>query len=260
MSAGKASMRKVLASILPLQPQVAQNASTPAILADAWLECWGIWWSFARVVAMKSAGSNLQLLIDGPPQAAQTVILAHGAGAAMDTNFMNAFAEGIAGYGVRVVRFEFPYMAGLRSGGKRRPPDREPVLRETWLRVIGSVKAKRLFIGGKSMGGRIASLIADEADVVGLVCLGYPFHPTGKPERLRIEHLKTIRTPTLIVQGERDPFGTRDEVAGYELSKRVQIHWMRDGDHSFKPRKASGRTEVENWAEGVEAVVAFVNR
>jgi uncharacterized protein len=90
------------------------------------------------------------------------------------------------------------------------------------------------------------------------VCLGYPFHPTGDPERLRTEHLKAIRTPTLIVQGERDAFGRKDEVAGYELAKSVQVHWLPDGDHSFVPRKASGRTEEENWREGVEAVREFV--
>jgi predicted alpha/beta-hydrolase family hydrolase len=208
---------------------------------------------------MKPTSSVPNLLIDGPRGAGRTIILAHGAGAAMDTDFMNAFARGLAKHGLQVVRFEFPYMAARRDTRQRRPPDREPVLRETWLRVIGSVKAEDLFIGGKSMGGRIASLVADEAEVAGLVCLGYPFHPTGKPEQLRVEHLKTIKTPTLIVQGERDPFGTRQEVAGYKLSKNVRIHWLVDGDHSFKPRKSSARTQDENWAEGVDAVAAFAN-
>jgi predicted alpha/beta-hydrolase family hydrolase len=208
---------------------------------------------------MKPTSSVPNLLIDGPRGAGRTIILAHGAGAAMDTDFMNAFARGLAKHGLQVVRFEFPYMAARRDTRQRRPPDREPVLRETWLRVIGSVKAENLFIGGKSMGGRIASLVADEAEVAGLVCLGYPFHPTGKPEQLRVEHLKTIKTPTLIVQGERDPFGTRQEVAGYKLSKNVRIHWLVDGDHSFKPRKSSARTQDENWAEGVDAVAAFAN-
>jgi uncharacterized protein len=207
---------------------------------------------------MKPASSGPNLLIDGPRRAAQTIILAHGAGAAMDTDFMNFFAQGLAEHGLRVVRFEFPYMAERRVTGKSRPPDREPVLRETWLRVIESVKAENVFIGGKSMGGRIASLVAEEADVAGLVCLGYPFHPTGKPDQLRVEHLKTIKTQTLIVQGERDPFGTREEVAGYKLSKHVRVHWLADGDHSFKPRKSSGRTEEQNWAEGVESIFNFV--
>jgi predicted alpha/beta-hydrolase family hydrolase len=206
---------------------------------------------------MKPTMNGSDLLIDGPRKAARTIILAHGAGAAMNTDFMNYFAQNLAKHGLRVVRFEFPYMAERRKSGKSRPPDREPVLREAWLRVIESVKAKSVFIGGKSMGGRIASLVADEAGVAGLVCLGYPFHPTGKPEQLRTEHLKTIKTPTLIVQGERDPFGTREEVAGYKLSKQIQIRWLPDGDHSFKPRKSSGRTEEQNWADGVGAIASF---
>jgi uncharacterized protein len=209
---------------------------------------------------MKNATPGPNLLIDGPRRAARTLILAHGAGAAMDTEFMNTFAQGLAGRGLQVVRFEFPYMGQRRRTGKSRPPDREPVLRETWLRVIESVMAETetLFIGGKSMGGRIASLVADDDAVAGLVCLGYPFHPTGKPEQLRVEHLRSIVTPTLIVQGERDPLGTREEVAGYELSKRVKVHWLPDGDHSFKPRKSSGRTQEQNWAEGIDTVASFV--
>jgi predicted alpha/beta-hydrolase family hydrolase len=209
---------------------------------------------------MKSGASTPNLLTNGPKRAKSTIILAHGAGAAMDTDFMNAFADGLSKLGLRVVRFEFPYMAAKRETGKSRPPDREPVLRESWHQVIEAVKSKNLFIGGKSMGGRIASLVADEAEVTGLVCLGYPFHPTGKPEQLRVEHLKSIRTPTLIIQGERDAFGNRDEVARYKLSKKVRIHWLTDGDHSFKPRKSSGRTLEENWEEGIETVASFINR
>ena len=143
-----------------------------------------------------------ELLINDPHRGDRTIVLAHGAGAAMDTEFMDTFADGLANHGLRVVRFEFPYMATRRITGKRRPPDREPILRDTWHRVVDSIGADRVIIGGKSMGGRIASLIADEAQVAGLVCLGYPFHPTGKPDKLRVEHLNSIKTPTLIVQGE----------------------------------------------------------
>jgi predicted alpha/beta-hydrolase family hydrolase len=172
--------------------------------------------------------------------------------------FTEAFFTGLASQGLRVVRFKFPYMAERRRTGTRRPPDREPVLQETWIKLIELLGADGLIIGGKSMGGRIASLVADEAQVAGLVCLGYPFHPAGKPNKLRIEHLKTIVTPTLIVQGTRDAFGKKDEVAGYGLPETLQIHWLSDGDHSFVPRKASGRTTEENWREGVEAVAEFV--
>jgi predicted alpha/beta-hydrolase family hydrolase len=162
-----------------------------------------------------------QLLFDGPARASRTIALAHGAGAAMDAPFMTAVAHGLADHGFRVARFEFPYMAIRRESGKKKPPDREPVLRATWLQVIELLGREGLVIGGKSMGGRIASLVADDAGVAGLVCLGYPFHPVGKPDRLRVEHLAAIKTPMLIVQGERDPFGCRDAVDGYTLSRRV---------------------------------------
>lgn len=206
-----------------------------------------------------TAGELPDLLMDGPQGAERTVVLAHGAGAAMDTEFMEAFAVGLADAGVRVVRFEFPYMAERRRSGKRRPPDRAPILLETWRKVIAAQQVDRLVIGGKSMGGRVASMIADEAQVAGLVCLGYPFHPTGKPDKLRIEHLQTIETPTLIVQGERDPFGKPNEVAGYPLSPRVEVRWLADGDHSFKPRKASGRTLDDNIAEALTCITEFLD-
>jgi predicted alpha/beta-hydrolase family hydrolase len=203
--------------------------------------------------------SSPAFLIDGPTKAATTLVLAHGAGAGMHTPFLNAFATGLAGRGIRVVRFEFPYMAALRATGKRTPPDREPVLRESWLRVIGQVGRDGLFIGGKSMGGRLASMVADEAGAAGLVCLGYPFHPVGIPQRLRVKHLQTITTPTLICQGTRDPFGGRDEVLSYPLAPAIGIHWLEDGDHDFKPRKASGRTQQQNWEEAMAEVARFLS-
>lgn len=202
--------------------------------------------------------SNPDLLVDGQKKAKRTIVLAHGAGAAMDTPFMDYFAKGLADRGFRVVRFEFPYMAAKRRTGKSKPPDREPVLRETWLKVVEKLGDEGLVIGGKSMGGRIASLVADEAGVAGLVCLGYPFHPVGKPDKLRVEHLQTIRTPTLILQGERDPFGGREEVVKYKLSRAVRVEWIKDGDHSFKPRKSSGTTEAENWQAAIDEILAFL--
>jgi predicted alpha/beta-hydrolase family hydrolase len=196
-------------------------------------------------------------LVDGPASAGLTVALAHGAGAGMDTPFMSYFAGELAGRGLRVVRFEFPYMAGYRKTGARKPPDREPVLRDTWLEVVRTLGAQKLIIGGKSMGGRIASLVADDAGVAGLVCLGYPFHPVGKPDRLRVAHLATLHTPTLILQGKRDPFGQQGEVQGYTLSPSIQIRWLTDGDHSFKPRKASGCTQQQNWQSALDEMVRF---
>jgi predicted alpha/beta-hydrolase family hydrolase len=149
-----------------------------------------------------------------------------------------------------------------RREGRRPGPDREPVLRETWKAVIGQlggdVGGSNLVIGGKSMGGRIASLIADEAGVRGLVCLGYPFHPAGQPGKTRTAHLAGLRTPALVVQGTRDALGSREDVAGYTLSPALRILWLEDGDHSFKPRVSSGHSEAGHLRAAIAAVAQFV--
>lgn len=204
------------------------------------------------------------LLFTGPAAAPVTVALAHGAGAPMDSAFMAAFADGLAAKALRVARFEFPYMAARRNGGAKRPPDRAPILMETWSSVIAALGGPgKVVVGGKSMGGRIASLLAAElaakdTPVRGLVCLGYPFHPPGKPQNTRVAHLEKLRTPSLFLQGERDSLGNCADVAGYALSPAIRVQWLADGDHGFKPRKASGRTEAENWAEAIDAVASFV--
>ncbi len=199
-----------------------------------------------------------QVIIDGPEQWKQTIVLAHGAGAGMDTPFMETMAKGLAQEGFRVVRFEFPYMRAKRETGKKRGPDTAKVLLQTWREVIQRFGAEGLIIGGKSMGGRIAGMVADEMKVAGLVCMGYPFHPPGKPEKTRTEHLKEIKTPTLILQGERDTFGTPQDVAGYQLSPNISIEWLPDGDHSFKPRKKSGVTLEENMEKAVKIISEFI--
>ena len=157
-------------------------------------------------------------LLDGPADAPLTIALAHGAGAAMDSPFMAAFAEGLAERDYRVARFEFPYMAERRRSGKKRPPNRADVLLDTWRTVIAELGPEELIVGGKSLGGRIASMVADESAVRGLVCLGYPFHPPGRPQNPRVDHLRRLRTPALILQGARDPFGSPEEVRGYALA------------------------------------------
>ncbi len=201
----------------------------------------------------------MQLLVDGPDNAPNTLVLAHGAGAPMDHAFMTTVATGVAAAGFRVVRFEFPYMASRRTTGKRRGPDSKPRLLKAWRDAIMEVgDPTQLCIGGKSMGGRMASYLADELEVRGLVLLGYPFHPPGSPQKLRTEHLKELATPTLLVQGERDTFGTRDEVAEFELSPAFEICWLSDGDHSFKPRVRSGYTEAGNLDTAVAAITAFL--
>ena len=199
------------------------------------------------------------LLVDGAAQASTVVILAHGAGAPMDSPFMAFFAEGVAAAGYRVVRFEFPYMAERRNSGTRRPPDRSDVLLTTWRSVVAMQdSAGRLVIGGKSLGGRMASMIADEVGAFGLLCLGYPFHPPSRPEKARIAHLLQLATPALILQGTRDPLGTWSEVAGYPLSLAIRLHWLADGDHGFKPRTSSGRKERDNFEDGLDAIIAWL--
>lgn len=185
------------------------------------------------------------LLTDGPEDAARTFVFAHGAGGPMDSAWMAKVARAIAARGIRVVRFEFPYMAARRSGTKRGgAPDRAPVLLQTWRDVAAELGGgEQLFIGGKSMGGRMATMIADELRVRGVVCFGYPFHPPGQPQKLRTEHLRELRTPALILQGTRDPFGTAAEVAAYELSPKIRIEWFADGGHSLE--KSSLERAVE---------------
>ena len=199
----------------------------------------------------------ISLRYDGPERARDTIVLAHGAGAPMDSPFLEYFAAGLAARSVRIVRFEFPYMHARREG--HRPlPDREPVLLDHWRGVLAAIGGRPPVVGGKSLGGRMASLLADEIGARGLVCLGYPFHPPGKPQRLRVAHLESLRTPALVVQGTRDPLGSRDEVVGYRLSASIRVHWIEDGDHSLKPRARSGREERQNLDEAVDAVAQFV--
>ncbi len=201
----------------------------------------------------------MKFLENGNREAPIRLLLAHGAGAHMDTPFMNYFAEELGGESVHVVRFEFPYMAQRRLDGSRRPPDRQPKLLACWQEVITQFRpADKLVIGGKSMGGRMASLIADTAEVKGLLCLGYPFYATGRPEKPRTEHLEKLKTSTLIVQGERDSMGNFETVEKYSLSSNIEFFWCPDGDHSFKPRKASGRTETENWRDASIAIQKFL--
>jgi predicted alpha/beta-hydrolase family hydrolase len=200
----------------------------------------------------------MDILSDGPEHGKATLVLAHGAGAPMDSPFMDHFAAGLAGRDIRVVRFEFPYMQRRRHEGGRRPPDRQPILLDHWRAVVDDLGGPGLVIGGKSMGGRMASLVADDVGAAGLVCLGYPFHPPGKPEKLRTEHLLGLETPALIVQGERDPFGTAAEVPGFGLPPAITFHWCPDGNHDLAPRKASGLTKEQNWDEAIAAIAAFI--
>ena len=193
--------------------------------------------------------------------ASATLILAHGAGAPMDSGWMNDMAARLAASGVNVLRFEFPYMAQRRVDGGKRPPNPAPKLLECWREVYAVVRrhvAGRLAIGGKSMGGRMASLLADELEVDALVCLGYPFYAVGKPEKPRVEHLAALKTPTLIVQGERDTLGNREAVEAYTLAPSIEVFWLVAGDHDLKPLKASGFTHEQHLADAAKKVSEFL--
>ena len=203
-----------------------------------------------------------RLLVDGDPAAKATFIFAHGAGGPMDTPFMNAFTAGLVARGIRVVRFEFPYMAEKRTGS-RRPVDRPPVLHATYMEVAMHEKERaaemgaKWFLGGRSMGGRIASLIADDVVADGIVCLAYPFWPPGKPrDDARLVPLRTMKTPALIIQGTRDEFGDKADVERERLAPRV--HFLEDGDHDFAARKSSGRTTETNVLEAISVTSAFI--
>lgn len=215
-------------------------------------------------------------LFDGSDEARVTIMLAHGAGAPMDSQSMTATAKALGEAGFRVARFEFDYMAGRRTDGRRAPPPRAEKLNPQYIAAVDALGTKGpLIIGGKSMGGRVASMVADEllaaGRIHGLLCLGYPFHPPGKPEQLRTAHLAGLKTPTLIAQGTRDEFGTQNEVSTYTLSPRIELLWLEDGDHDLKPRKSiSGFSSadhlktmaetVSTWAERVMARVGDGNR
>jgi predicted alpha/beta-hydrolase family hydrolase len=208
----------------------------------------------------------VDFLFDGPEDARFTIMLAHSAGAPMDSASLNATAKVLAAAGFRIARFEFAYMAARRQGQRRPPPKAENVMPEyvAAIDALGPTPGP-LIIGGKSMGGRVASMIADAAfdvgRIAGLLCLGYPFHPIGRPQQLRTAHLTTLRTPTLICQGTRDEFGDRYEVGNYGLSDAIEMFWLEDGDHDLKPRKSiSGFTTAQHLEAVADKITEWLGR
>lgn len=207
------------------------------------------------------------VLDTGPKSASHRLLLAHGAGAGIESPFLEAIAELFGKRGIAATRFEFDYMAARRDGGSKRPPPRAEKLMGEYADMIAAVakrkpRAQKLVIGGKSLGGRVASMVAEEqfraGSISGIVCLGYPFHAPATPDKLRIAHLEALTCPALIVQGVRDPFGTQDEVKCLKLSKSIAFHWIGDGDHDFGPRGASGFTRSGNLADAADAVAGFI--
>ncbi|WP_223668620.1 alpha/beta family hydrolase [Kangiella shandongensis] len=187
-----------------------------------------------------------------------TLILAHGAGADSQSDFMQFMVKHIACQQIDVMTFDFPYMERRQQTGKKSPPDRMPKLIESFKQQIDKASSGNLFIGGKSMGGRVASMIADDVGAGGVICMGYPFHPPGKPEKTRTAHLQTLTTPALILQGTRDPFGKPHEVEQYALSEAIQVDWLDDGNHSFETLKRSEVSTEATWYLAAQKAQQFI--
>lgn len=193
------------------------------------------------------------------------VILAHGAGADMDHGFMEKITALLNSRQINVLRFNFPYMDKRRVDGKRYPPDRMPKLLDCYSKIIKlQADSLPIFLAGKSMGSRVGATLAGEIlakdkQVKGVICLGYPFHPQKKPEKLRLEPLQQTLLPTLIVQGDRDALGSKGEIAGYELSALCQLVFLPDGDHDLKPRVKSGFTHEQHMRNAADEILRFID-
>ncbi len=201
-----------------------------------------------------------------PPVA--TLLLAHGAGAAMDSAFMNKLAAALSSQGIAAARFEFAYMAGRRTGGPKKPPPRADKLIAEFQTALQSVLSQSngpLLIGGKSMGGRVAAMLAGGGSLPGrakgVACFGYPFHPTGKADaEWRLQPLQDAKRPVLVLQGDRDPFGSKAELDEVTLPAHVSLTYLEDGNHDFGPRGKSPATLDGNIKLAAEAVRAFADR
>jgi predicted alpha/beta-hydrolase family hydrolase len=206
------------------------------------------------------------LLVDRPAGSpVATLVLAHGAGGPMDSPVLNAVASALAAAGLTVARFEFAYMAARREGRRLPPPPVRRLVPEFEAALAACLDQTRgpLLVGGKSMGSRVAALLAaGETDrrVVGLVALGFPFHPPASPEKSRLAELAACRLPALVLQGTRDPFGTPAMLAGASLPETIRLVWFEDSDHDLKPRKASGQSLSGHLATAAAAVADFARQ
>jgi len=202
------------------------------------------------------------------------VIFAHGAGADMSHEFMTQITGLFNNANINVLRFNFPFMDKRIELGKRYPPDRMPKLLECYQSIINDFitsnfissnnveKKLPLFIGGKSMGSRVAATLAGDNEISkvidGVFCLGYPFHPTKKPEKLRLTPLQNTLKPIVVVQGERDTLGSQVEILDYKVSNLCHCVFLVDGDHSLKPRVKSGFTHQQHMAQAVDIITTFI--
>lgn len=209
----------------------------------------------------------MELIYNGPVNG-PLFVFAHGAGAPASADFMETIAKGLALQGIRVARFNFPYMQQRVDNGTRRPPERAPKLIAQYQQLIASID-QPMVIGGKSMGGRMASLVASDpttdelsvnSKIKGIACLGFPFHPANKPESLRTEHFPLIKQAVFIAQDERDKLGTKEDVASYGLPDNIDWLWLEDGDHDLKPRVKSGFTHQAHLQKTIISMAEFIKK
>jgi len=203
------------------------------------------------------------ILINGPKEAKNILLLAHGAGAPMDSIFMNTISDGLNNKGIITFRFEFPYMEKRRSG-KNTFPDKLDVLCDFYKKIYFNIKKinpdKNIWLGGKSMGGRVSTLISRSLDIKGVIVFGYPFHPINKLDKLRLESLQLSGPPILIIQGTRDKFGTITEVKKYKIHKNNTIFWIKDGDHSYNTLKKSGLSSKDAIVQAYNEASIFIKK
>ena len=210
------------------------------------------------------------MIIEKASQAKAICILAHGAGAPMDSTFMTRMSSALVAQGIHVVRFEFAYMAQRRTGGSKRPPPKMPILVDEFARVCAEVLSMPdiselpLYIGGKSMGCRVATLLGASmllpSDIQGVICFGYPFHPVKQPEKTRIDHLPAVSVPLVVVQGTRDALGNPDDTQQYTLPPHLQMDWLATADHDFVPLKRSGTTQAQCIEQAARIASDFIDR
>ena len=203
--------------------------------------------------------STIENVVENPKA---FVIFAHGAGADKSHEFMDNVASLLNLQDINVLRFNFSYMDVRLAEGNRRPPDRMPKLLTCFQTVIKDLDTDLpVFLAGKSMGGRVAATLAREntLNAQGVMCLGYPFHPQKKPEKLRLEPLQETHKPILILQGTRDALGSEEEISNYELSDKCRCVFFADGDHNLKPRVKSGFTHSQHVQDSVNEMVRFID-
>jgi len=210
-------------------------------------------------------------ILDKAPQAKATLVFAHGAGAGMDSDFIQRISFLLNQRQINVIRFNFPYMEKRIIDGKRRPPDRMPKLVDDFELLLKQLDSNAelnsqlpLFVSGKSMGSRVAATLLAEKRAVscsikGLIAIGYPFHPLGKPDNLRLAPLTENKKPVLIIQGDRDKLGNKEEIDSYELPPNCYVSYMPDGDHDIKPRVKSGFTHEQHIIQTCDQIFRFIS-